>query len=216
MYDCSHTFILKYYHYAFECIQCCNSSSHASLSSIVFKIECKNSLVPQITHITIVLNVAQGILNRSERRNNLVLIYDFYLMNLVSICIISHHSTYCAIHRSSQSSHYHCMTVKVRAFFQHCVISTRDINLRTWHGLVNCWTCILLRNGHSCQHVDTLITFSCWDIQGINLSPALPYISMKPWKKLYFKSIIKCFNRVKIDKWPDSPCTQFTHDRLLC
>ena len=27
---------------------------------------------------------------------------------------------------------------------------------------------------------------------------------MKPWKKLYFKSI-KCFKRVKIDKWPDSP-----------
>ena len=24
-------------------------------------------------------------------------------------------------------------------------------------------------------------------------------------KKLYFKSIIKCFKRVKIDKWPDSP-----------
>ena len=24
-------------------------------------------------------------------------------------------------------------------------------------------------------------------------------------KKLYFKSIIKCFKRVKIEKWPDSP-----------
>ena len=26
-------------------------------------------------------------------------------------------------------------------------------------------------------------------------------------KKLYFKSIIKCFKRVKIDKWPDLPCS---------
>ena len=24
-------------------------------------------------------------------------------------------------------------------------------------------------------------------------------------EKVYFKSIIKCFKRVKIDKWPDSP-----------
>ena len=27
---------------------------------------------------------------------------------------------------------------------------------------------------------------------------------MKPWKKKYFKIIIKCFKRVKINKWPDS------------
>ena len=37
-------------------------------------------------------------------------------------------------------------------------------------------------------------------------------------KKLYFKSIIKCFNRVKIDKWPEWP--RFTilifPQRLLC
>ena len=26
-----------------------------------------------------------------------------------------------------------------------------------------------------------------------------------PEKKLYFKSINKCFKRVKTDKWPDSP-----------
>ena len=30
-------------------------------------------------------------------------------------------------------------------------------------------------------------------------------VKMKPWKIFYFKSIIKCFKRVKIDKWPDSP-----------
>ena len=37
-------------------------------------------------------------------------------------------------------------------------------------------------------------------------------VKMKPWKKLYFKSIIKCFKRVKIDKWPDSPYSFFPID----
>ena len=47
------------------------------------------------------------------------------------------------------------------------------------------------------------------------LSVSLVRCKNEALKKLYFKSIIKCFKRVKIDKWPDSPCTNFPH-RLLC
>ena len=46
------------------------------------------------------------------------------------------------------------------------------------------------------------------------LSVSLVRCKNEALKKLYFKSIIKCFKRVKIDKWPDSPCTHFPH-RLL-
>ena len=37
------------------------------------------------------------------------------------------------------------------------------------------------------------------------LSVSLVRSKNEALKKLYFKSIIKCFKRVKIDKWPDSP-----------
>ena len=47
------------------------------------------------------------------------------------------------------------------------------------------------------------------------LSVSLVRCKNEALKKLYFKIIIKCFKRVKIDKWPDSPCTHFPH-RLLC
>ena len=47
------------------------------------------------------------------------------------------------------------------------------------------------------------------------LSVSLVRCKNEALKILYFKSIIKCFNRVKIDKWPDSPCTHFPHS-LYC
>ena len=47
------------------------------------------------------------------------------------------------------------------------------------------------------------------------LSASLVRCKNEALKNLYFKSIIKCFKRVKRDKWPDSPCTHFPH-RLLC
>ena len=81
-------------------IYCWNSSSHASLSSIVFKIECQKSFVTlygrQITYNNRIKCGPGGILNRSEPRNNMVYVsYDFYLINLVFIFIISHHSHMC-------------------------------------------------------------------------------------------------------------------------
>ena len=84
----------------FRMIHCWNSSSHASLSSIVFKIEYQNSFVTlygrQITYNNRIKCGPGGILNRSEPRNNMVYgSYDFYLINLVFIFIISHHSHMC-------------------------------------------------------------------------------------------------------------------------
>ena len=44
---------------------------------------------------------------------------------------------------------------------------------------------IWLRNGYSGQHVDTLITFSCWDLgHSVNKSPAHPHISVSIWEHL--------------------------------
>ena len=56
----------------------------------------------------------RGILNRSEPRNNMMMVYvscDFYLINLVFIFIIFRIIPTCALHHSSQSSHYQGMTV---------------------------------------------------------------------------------------------------------
>ena len=78
-------------------IHCWNSSSHASLSSIVIKIECQNSFVPlygrQITQQSYQM-WPRGILNRSEPRNNMVYVsYGFFcVINLLFIFIIPHHS----------------------------------------------------------------------------------------------------------------------------
>ena len=52
----------------------------------------------------------RGILNRSEPRNNMVYVsYDFYLINLVSSLFRTIPA--CALHHSSQSSHYQGMTM---------------------------------------------------------------------------------------------------------
>ena len=124
--------------------------------------------------------MAQGGLNRTEPRINMVYVsYEFYLI----IFFFYLHSLFCTIstcahHHSSQCSHYQGMTVTGRGF----------INI-AWsaHGLVSCWTWIWLRNGHSGQHVDTLITFSLLglgDIQWTKLSPAHPHISVSIWEHL--------------------------------
>ena len=88
----------------------------------------------------------------------------FYLINLVFILIISHHSHMCPSPFFTEFSlprHDH----DGLGLFQHCMISTRDImNLGSWHGLVSCLTWIWLRKGHFCQHVDTLITCFSWII----------------------------------------------------
>ena len=88
------------------------------------------------------------------------------------------------------------------------MISTKDImNLGSWHGLVRCSTWIWLRKGHFCQQVDNLITFSCWVIQGTNLSPALPHISVSIWEHLaqnhtmFSKLLSICFSG---DDWGHS------------
>ena len=44
------------------------------------------------------------------------------------------------------------------------------------------------------------------------LSVSLIRCKNEALKNLYFKSIIKCFKRVKIDKWLDSPCSYFPID----
>ena len=65
------------------------------------------------------------------------------------------------------------------------------------------------------QQFFTLKNLSCMVLNAISDSVSLVRCKNEALKKLYFKSIIKCFKRVKIDKWPDSPCTHFPH-RLLC
>ena len=81
-----------------------------------------------------------------------------------------------------------------------------ESRVMTWM-VVSCLTWIWLRKGHFCQHVDTLITFSCWVIQGTNLSPALPHISVSIWEHLaqnhtmFSKLLSICFSG---DDWGHS------------
>ena len=111
-----------------------------------------------------------GILNRSEPRNNMVYAsYNFYLIHLVFIFIISQT---CAHHHSLQSSHYQGMTVTGIGPFLNIAWSAQKIsNLGSWMDWWAVRLVIWLRKDHFCQHFDTLITFSCWVIQGTNLSP---------------------------------------------
>ena len=53
------------------------------------------------------------------------------------------------------------------------------------------------------NNVFTLKNLSCMTLHAIRLS--LVRCKNEALKKLHLKSIIKCFKRVKIDKWPDSP-----------
>ena len=108
--------------------------------------------------------------------------YDFYLINMIFIFIISHHSHMCPSPFFSKFSFYHGITVMGFSTWHDHHIRYQSLVMTC--GLVSCWTWIWLRNGHSCQHVDTLITFSCWDIQGTKLSPAHPHISVSSLHKI--------------------------------
>ena len=74
----------------------------------------------------------RGILNRSEPRNNMVYVsYGFYLINLLFIFIIPHHSHMCPSPFFSEFSlpRHDCDGY---GLFQHCMISTKDIiNIRS-------------------------------------------------------------------------------------
>ena len=47
--------------------------------------------------------------------------------------------------------------------------------------------------------------FKIWAAWSYMLSVSLVRCKNEALKKLYYKSIIKYFKRVKMDKWPDSP-----------
>ena len=53
---------------------------------------------------------------------------------------------------------------------------------------------------------NNVFTLKIWAAWPYMLSVSLVRCKNEPWKNCTsFKSIIKCFKRVKIDKWPDSP-----------
>ena len=101
-------------------------------AAIVFKIECQNSFVTlygrQTTYNNRIKCGPRGILNRSEPRNNMVYVsYDFYLINFVFIFIISHHSHMCPSPFFTEFSLPRHDRDGYRAFFNDCMISTKDI-----------------------------------------------------------------------------------------
>ena len=88
----------------------------------------------------------------------------------------------CALHHSYLSFHYHGHD---RDGVFNIALSVHKISISVMIcGLVSCWTWIWLRDGIFCQHVDTLITLSGWDIHGTKLSPAHPHISGSIWEHL--------------------------------
>ena len=159
-------------------VHCWNSSSHASLSSIVFKIECQNSFVTlygrQITYNNRIKCGPGGILNRSEPRTNMVYVsYDFYLINLVFIFIISHHSHMCPSPFFTEFSLPRHDRDRYRAFF-NIAWSAQQISWISGHDMD--WWALRLDSGWGktisvSMLIDTLIMYSCWVIQGTNLSP---------------------------------------------
>ena len=118
----------------------------------------------------------RGILNHSKPRNNMVYVsYDIYLINLEFIVIISHHSHMCpspffskfSLPRHDRDGFFNIVwsAHKISILGNDMWIGELlDLNLaEEWPFLSACWY---------------LITFSCWEIQGTNLSPAHPHIQL--------------------------------------
>ena len=156
----------------------------------------------------------RGILNRSEPRNNMVYVsYDFYLINLVFIFIISHHSHMCPSPFFTEFSLPRHDRDRYRAFF-NIAWSAQKISWISGHGMPDWWA-LRLESGWGktisvSMLIDTLITYSWWVIQGTNISPCsspTPTFSVSIWEHLaqnhimFSKLLSICFSG---DDWGHS------------
>ena len=77
----------------------------------------------------------RGVLNRSEPRNNMVYVsYDFYLIHLVFIFIILHHSHLCPSPFFTEFSLPRHDRDGYRAFFKHDQHKRYESRVMTWIG----------------------------------------------------------------------------------
>ena len=150
----------------------------------------------------------RGILNRSEPRNNMV--YVSYLFDKFGICL---HYFAPFPHDIVPFTILHRVLITKAWPWRAGALSTVHDQHKIYHeSRVMTWIGELLDLNlaeerpflSACWYFDT---FSCWVIQGTNLSPALPYISVSIWEHLaqnltmFSKLLSICFSS---DDWGHS------------